>query len=87
MKKITCRTGCGACCIAPSLSSTIPGMLRGKPAGVRCVQLTPDNLCKLYGNPERPAVCASYQATEEFCGADRGEALQLLHELELITGG
>lgn len=87
MKKITCRIGCGACCIAPSLSSAIPGMLRGKPAGVRCVQLTHGNLCKLHGNPERPAVCVSYQATEEFCGADRGEALQLLHELELITGG
>ena len=35
-----CRIGCGACCIAPSISSPIPGMPDGKPAGVRCVQLT-----------------------------------------------
>ena len=34
-----CRAGCGACCIAISISSPIPGMPLGKPAGVRCVQL------------------------------------------------
>ncbi|MBF7801077.1 YkgJ family cysteine cluster protein, partial [Klebsiella pneumoniae] len=27
-----CRTDCGACCIAPSISSPIPGMPQGKPA-------------------------------------------------------
>jgi Fe-S-cluster containining protein len=26
-----CRVGCGACCIAPSISSPLPGMPRGKP--------------------------------------------------------
>jgi Fe-S-cluster containining protein len=25
-----CRAGCGACCIAPSISSPIPGMPDGK---------------------------------------------------------
>ncbi|HFY5777145.1 TPA: YkgJ family cysteine cluster protein, partial [Salmonella enterica subsp. enterica serovar Typhimurium] len=25
-----CRSGCGACCIAPSISSPIPGMPYGK---------------------------------------------------------
>ena len=39
-----CRAGCGACCIAPSISSPIPGMPNGKPAGVRCVQLDANNL-------------------------------------------
>ena len=46
-----CRVGCGACCIALSISSPIPGMPNGKPAGVRCVQLTPDNRCLLFGQP------------------------------------
>jgi len=27
---IDCRSGCGACCIAPSISSPIPGMPNGK---------------------------------------------------------
>ncbi|MCR3872443.1 YkgJ family cysteine cluster protein, partial [Pseudomonas aeruginosa] len=26
-----CRAGCGACCIAPSISSPLPGMPAGKP--------------------------------------------------------
>ena len=41
-----CRMGCGACCIAPSISSPIPGMSEGKRAGERCVQLDDDNLCR-----------------------------------------
>ncbi|MDH4231698.1 MAG: YkgJ family cysteine cluster protein [Nitrospirota bacterium] len=70
-----CRKGCGACCIAPSISSPIPGMPNGKPAGIRCVCLTGENHCSLYGRDERPAVCSGYQATGEFCGSPRGEAL------------
>ena len=86
MENMVCRIGCGACCIAPSLSSAIPGMPDGKPAGAPCVQLTEDRRCKVYDKPERPAVCASYQAGEEFCGANEGEAMRLLEELELTTG-
>jgi Fe-S-cluster containining protein len=82
----SCRAGCGACCIAPSISSFIPGMPEGKPAGVRCVQLTPDNHCVLFGRPERPAVCSTYSATEEFCGTGHHDALKNLQELELRTG-
>jgi uncharacterized protein len=85
MKKIFCRAGCGACCIAPSLSSAIPGMDNGKPAGIRCGQLTEDHRCRVYGEPGRPAVCSSYQATEEFCGATREDALRRLTELERAT--
>jgi uncharacterized protein len=83
---IECRAGCGACCIAPSLSSPIPEMPAGKPAGVRCIQLTPDNRCRIYGKPERPEVCSSYQASKTFCGATRSDALRLLKELEIVTG-
>jgi Fe-S-cluster containining protein len=85
-EQFLCRTGCGACCIAPSLSSRIPGMPDGKLAGVRCAQLTLDNRCGIYGQPGRPEVCRSYQASES-CGADRENALRILEELELMTGG
>jgi uncharacterized protein len=80
-----CRVGCGACCIAPSISSPIPGMPEGKPAGVRCVQLTDDNRCKLFGHPERPAVCSSLRPNEEMCGANAEEAYGYLIRLEAIT--
>lgn len=86
MNKTSCRKGCGACCIAPSLSSCIPDMPKGKPAGVRCAQLTPDNLCAIFDKPERPAVCVSYQATAEYCGSSGEQAITLLTELEVLTG-
>ncbi|MCA9940298.1 MAG: YkgJ family cysteine cluster protein [Anaerolineales bacterium] len=81
-----CRIGCAACCIAPSISSPIPGMPAGKPRGVRCVQLTPDNRCRLFGLPERPAVCARFRPHEEMCGASAAEALAWLSALEEATG-
>ncbi|MCB1812690.1 MAG: YkgJ family cysteine cluster protein, partial [Candidatus Competibacteraceae bacterium] len=65
MAPLICRSGCGACCIAPSISSPIPGMLQGKPAGVRCVQLDEQNQCRLFGRPERPKVCVSLQASAD----------------------
>jgi Fe-S-cluster containining protein len=80
-----CRPGCGACCIAPSISSPIPGMPHGKPAGVKCVQLLPDYRCALFGKPERPAVCVSLRPTAEMCGATREEPLTFLAKLELAT--
>ena len=80
-----CRPGCGACCIALSISSPIPGMLDGKPAGVRCVQLTDDNLCKMFGLQERPAVCAGLKPSPEMCGETREEAMVYLTNLEILT--
>lgn len=80
-----CRAGCGACCIAPSISSPIPGMPQGKPAGVRCVQLSADNRCALFGQPERPAVCASLRPHESMCGRSDAEALAILGALEHAT--
>lgn len=80
-----CRPGCGACCIAPSISSPLPGMPQGKPAGVRCPQLSPDSRCTVHGRRERPAVCASFRASAEHCGSGREDAMLRLAELERLT--
>ena len=80
-----CRAGCGACCIAPSISSPIPGMPGGKPAGVRCIQLDIDNRCLLFGLPERPEVCVQLRPNVEMCGTVTSEALTYLAELERVT--
>jgi Fe-S-cluster containining protein len=82
---MNCRSGCGACCIAPSISSPIAGMPCGKPAGVRCAQLGPDLRCALFGLPERPRVCGSLAAQPAMCGSTRDEALVILAQLELDT--
>ena len=83
---MNCRPGCGACCIAPSISSPIPGMPRGKPAGVRCIQLDELNRCRLFGRPERPAVCGSLRPQAEMCGDSNEHALLWLQRLESLTG-
>lgn len=57
----------------------------GKPAFVRCEHLTPDNLCALFGRPERPAVCASLRPSPEMCGESSAEATAILTRLELAT--
>ncbi len=80
-----CRIGCGACCIAMSISSPIPGMPDGKPAGTRCVQLTSDNRCKLFGKPERPLVCVQLKPSREMCGTSFDEAHSYLTFLEEAT--
>lgn len=80
-----CRDGCGACCIAPSINSPIPGMPSGKPAGVVCVQLDADYRCLLFNRPERPAVCGQFQAEAYVCGDNRLQALQLIAVLEMKT--
>jgi hypothetical protein len=80
-----CRSGCGACCVAPSISSPIPGLPHGKPAGLRCPHLTADRRCALYDDPARPRVCASFPARPDHCGGSRDEALALLTALEVAT--
>lgn len=80
-----CRFDCGACCIVPSISSPIPGMEGGKPAGVRCNQLTDDNKCMLFGKKERPAVCINLKPSEEMCGKTLEEAYSYLEYLEKAT--
>jgi uncharacterized protein len=80
-----CRVDCGACCVVPSISSVIPGMPEGKPAGVRCVQLTADNRCQIFGQPDRPTVCCSLLPSLEMCGTSKAEAFAWLSWLEQIT--
>jgi Fe-S-cluster containining protein len=83
--KMVCRIGCGACCIAISISSPIPEMPEGKPAGVRCIQLTDDNRCRVFGKPWRPAVCEAFRADTEHCGDTQEQALERLAWLEAVT--
>jgi hypothetical protein len=80
-----CRNGCGACCVAPSITSPIPGMPQGKPAGVRCVQLDAANRCRIFGRPERPQFCGGLQPSAQMCGASREHALHWLAQLERET--
>ena len=80
-----CRSGCGACCIAPSITSPIPGMPQGKPAGVRCVHLSVEKLCAIFGKPERPAVCSRFMAAADVCGDSAAEALRLIGWWEQAT--
>ncbi len=80
-----CRSDCGACCIAPSISSPIPGMPQGKPAGDHCVQLDDALRCRLFDDPSRPDICSRFAANAETCGTDRAEALRNLFELEALT--
>lgn len=83
---MTCRPGCGACCIAISISSPIPGMPDGKPAGVRCVNLDPDTyLCHIWGTDAYPEVCRALRPSREMCGEDREHATAYLEELERAT--
>lgn len=77
-----CRSGCGACCIAPSISSPIPGMPNGKAAGVPCAQLDKDMRCKIFNHPDRPAVCSEFRAEPLICGKTAEEAMACLSALE-----
>jgi Fe-S-cluster containining protein len=80
-----CRAGCGACCIAPSITSPIPGMPQGKPAGVPCVQLDEQMRCRIFGRPERPAFCGGLKPAREMCGETPTQAMRWLMNLEAAT--
>lgn len=79
--RYACRTGCGACCIALSISSPIPGL----PRGMRCVQLTADHRCAIFDDPARPRVCASLRPEPAMCGSSSAEALVNIAALEAAT--
>lgn len=76
-----CRSGCGACCIAPSISSKIPGMKSGKPAGMPCIHLMDDYNCAIFDSPGRPLVCSQFKPELEICGTTREEAISILKSL------
>ena len=60
-------------------------MPEGKPAGVRCVHLTEDNLCGIFGHPDRPRVCIDLRPEPEMCGSNFDEAIEYLSRLEVLT--
>jgi len=80
-----CHTRCGACCIAPEISSALPNMPNGKPAGEPCVNLDEDLRCKVYD--DRPAVCRDFGPEPSYCGSSHNQALTLLSQLERDTQG
>jgi hypothetical protein len=79
VKNVDCRPNCGACCIAPSVTSL------EKPAGVACRYLDTDLRCAIFGHSGRPACCAGLQPSAEMCGASREQALRWLADLEART--
>lgn len=60
-------------------------MPAGKPAGVRCVQLDEANRCRIFGKPERPAVCVGLKPSQEMCGGSREHAIAWIAQLEAMT--
>lgn len=60
-------------------------MPHGKPAGVPCVQLDEQLRCRIFGQPERPAVCRSLRPDAQMCGTSRQDALGYLLRLERLT--
>jgi hypothetical protein len=82
---MACRSGCGACCIAPSISASPPALPHGKPAGERCQHLTDDLRCALFGSADRPAVCTSLRPSIDMCGDSPAAAMAILIRLEALT--
>jgi uncharacterized protein len=82
--RMNCRK-CGACCIAPSITTAIPNMPHGKPAGARCANLSDTNGCTIYGKVERPAFCLGWQPMLEVCGRAFEEAMTRITALERAT--
>ncbi|MCX5744065.1 MAG: YkgJ family cysteine cluster protein [Proteobacteria bacterium] len=81
---VACRSGCAACCIAPSISSC-EALPTGKPAGVPCPHLDDELRCVLFGAPTRPAVCGGLQPQVEMCGDSAAEAMATLISWERLT--
>lgn len=76
-----CRK-CGACCIAPSISSPIPGMPNGKLAMTACVNLDESMKCTLWDSADRPLVCQNFKPDSLFCGINFKDAIKILSSLE-----
>ena len=80
-----CRPGCAACCVAPSISSPLPGLPGGKPAGARCPNLREDLRCAVWETASYPKVCRGFKPVADACGSSRKEALALLEAMERDT--
>lgn len=60
-------------------------MPNGKPAGVRCVNLDAEHLCRVWNTAEYPRVCRGFRAEAMTCGSSREEAIVLLTIMERET--
>jgi hypothetical protein len=81
-----CRANCGACCIAPTITSEMPNMPDGKPSGIACINLNSDTLkCNIWGTAEYPKFCGAYQACESVCGSSKAEAMINIYYLDEVT--
>ena len=60
-------------------------MAKGKPAGVRCVQLDNDGFCLLFNKPERPAFCVSLMPNHDMCADNAEQAMRFLGAMEIAT--
>ncbi|MBP1522137.1 Fe-S-cluster oxidoreductase [Salmonella enterica subsp. enterica serovar Worthington] len=58
-------------------------MPNGKPMNTRCVQLSEDNLCLIFGSPLRPVLW--FATGRDMCLTTREEAIIYLLELEQKT--
>jgi hypothetical protein len=52
---------------------------------VRCVQLDAANRCRIFGQPQRPAVCGQLQPSADMCGTSASAAMAWLTQLEHLT--
>ena len=68
-----------------SISSALPGMPDGKPAGVRCVNLDENNCCIIHDKPNFPRVCRNFKFDPVCCGSTNEEAMKNLDKLEKLT--
>jgi uncharacterized protein len=86
---MNCRPDCGACCTAPSISTPIPSTdgspAQPKAANTPCPQLDANLRCRLFGLPQRPAVCQSLRPAPDMCGQNRSQAMLFLQRLEQAT--
>ena len=82
---LLCHNNCAACCSVISISSPLPSMPFGKPAGIRCVNLDDENLCKIYEATNYPIVCKNFKMNYETCGKSAEQAIYNLGMLERLT--
>ncbi len=80
-----CRSGCGACCIAPSITQPFYRMPEGKKANERCVHLDDQQRCRIFNDPRRPLCCAQFQPEESICLDNAAQALAELIRWEEST--
>ncbi len=60
-------------------------MPNGKKAGERCINLSDDNLCKIFGRKDRPEVCENFKASKDSCGATNQQATEIIAYWEKVT--